>query len=340
MKVSDFDFNLPNELIAQEPVNPRDASRLMVINRRTSEIKHKYFYQIKDLLDTGDLLVLNQTKVLPARLIGRKDSGASVEFVLLKRICNNKWECLVRPGKKLKIGSTVYFGGKELVAKIIDYTDSGGRIVEFIYNGLFVEVLDRLGQMPLPPYIHTELKDKNRYQTVYAKELGSAAAPTAGLHFTESLLKDIRRKGINIAYITLHVGLGTFRPVKSEYVKDHKMHSEFYMLNEDTANIINRTKSIGKKVIAVGTTSVRTLETASDFSGNVTAKSGWTDIFIYPGYKYKVVDAIITNFHLPKSSLIMLVSAFAGINLIKKSYQLAVDEKYRFFSFGDAMYIY
>ncbi len=340
MKVSDFDFYLPDELIAQEPISPRDHSRLLVVNRRSKQLFHKHFYEIVDFFNPGDLLVLNQTKVLPARLIGTKTTGAKVELVLLKRIKTDTWECLVKPGKKLKPGAKIYFGeGEQLTAEIIDYTDSGGRIVIFTYEGVFEEVLDRLGQMPLPPYIHKELKEKNRYQTVYAKEQGSAAAPTAGLHFTKSLLNKLTNKGVNITFITLHVGLGTFRPVKTENVQDHKMHSEYFSINEKSAQIINDTKVKGKKIIAVGTTTVRTLESVADSRGMIKSQKGWTDIFIYPGYKFKVVDSIITNFHLPKSSLIMLVSAFAGTELIKRAYQIAVDEKYRFFSFGDAMFL-
>ena len=339
MKVSEFDFYLPEELIAQEPISPRDMSRLIVLHKRERCIEHKRFYQITEFLHEGDLLVLNQTKVLPARLLGFKDTGANIEMVLLKRIKGDYWECLVKPGKKLKPGTKVFFGDGELQGEIINYTDSGGRIVKFIYKGIFEEVLDRLGEMPLPPYIQKELKDKNRYQTVYAKEQGSAAAPTAGLHFTEELFEQIKHKGVKTAFLTLHVGLGTFRPVKSENVEEHKMHSEYYSINEETALLINQTKDMGKRVIAVGTTSIRTLETVGDTKGRVQESSGWTDIFIYPGYRFKVVDAIITNFHLPKSSLIMLVSAFAGTDFVKEAYRVAIEEKYRFYSFGDAMLI-
>lgn len=339
MKVSEFDFYLPEELIAQEPISPRDMSRLIVLHKRERCIEHKRFYQITEFLHEGDLLVLNQTKVLPARLLGFKDTGANIEMVLLKRIKGDYWECLVKPGKKLKPGTKVFFGDGELQGEIINYTDSGGRIVKFIYKGIFEEVLDRLGEMPLPPYIQKELKDKNRYQTVYAKEQGSAAAPTAGLHFTEELFEQIKHKGVKTAFLTLHVGLGTFRPVKSENVEEHKMHSEYYSINEETALLINQTKDMGKRVVAVGTTSIRTLETVGDTKGRVQESSGWTDIFIYPGYRFKVVDAIITNFHLPKSSLIMLVSAFAGTDFVKEAYRVAIEEKYRFYSFGDAMLI-
>lgn len=339
MKVSEFDFNLPEELIAQEPMNPRDASRLLVLEREEKKIIHQEFSQIINYLDHGDLLVLNQTKVIPARLLGKKDTGANVELMLLKRLHNDDWECLVKPGKKLKPGSKVVFGNNALIGEIIEYTDSGGRIVRFTYQGGFEQVLDQLGEMPLPPYINKELQEKNRYQTIFAKEEGSAAAPTAGLHFTENLFKQLADKGINTAFLTLHVGLGTFRPVKSEYVKEHKMHSEYFSIKEDTANLINQTKKAGKKIVAVGTTSIRVLETVANSNGMVRPSSGWTDIFIYPGYIFKVVDAIITNFHLPKSSLLMLVSAFAGTDFVKEAYKIAIDEKYRFFSFGDAMII-
>ncbi|WP_028309416.1 tRNA preQ1(34) S-adenosylmethionine ribosyltransferase-isomerase QueA [Desulfitibacter alkalitolerans] len=339
MKVSEFDFHLPEELIAQEPITPRDMSRLIVLHKRERCIEHKRFYQITEFLQEGDLLVLNQTKVLPARLLGFKDTGANIELVLLKRIKGDYWECLVKPGKKLKPGTRVCFGDGELQGEILDYTDSGGRIVQFIYQGIFEEVLDRLGEMPLPPYIQKELKDKSRYQTVYAREQGSAAAPTAGLHFTEELFEQIKNKGVQTAFLTLHVGLGTFRPVKSENVEEHKMHSEYYSINEETAHLINQAKDKGKRVVAVGTTSIRTLETVGDKNGRIQESSGWTDIFIYPGYSFKVVDAIITNFHLPKSSLIMLVSAFAGTDFVKEAYRVAIEEKYRFYSFGDAMLI-
>lgn len=339
MKVSDFDFHLPTHLIAQVPINQRDMSRLIILNRSEQTIQHKSFYQIPDYLEEGDLLVFNQTKVLPARLLGNKDTGAKVEILLLKRLEGDYWDCLVKPGRKLKPGSKVYFGSGDLEGEIIDHTDSGGRIVRFYYQGIFEEVLDRLGEMPLPPYIQRELKDKNRYQTIYAKEQGSAAAPTAGLHFTEDLFKRLEDKGIKTAFLTLHVGLGTFRPVKTENLEDHTMHSEFFSINHETAGLINQTKNKGKKVVAVGTTSIRTLESVADSEGKVHGSSGWTDIFIYPGYEFKVVDGIVTNFHLPKSSLIMLVAAFAGTEFIKEAYRRAIEEEYRFYSFGDAMLI-
>lgn len=338
MNLHDFYYELPKELIAQEPIKERDMSRLMVLNKETGEIQHKIFKNIVDYLNEGDCLVLNNSRVIPARLYGTKDTtGGKMEFVLLKRIDKDKWETLVKPGKKAKIGSEFIFGNGELRCKIIEHTDSGGRIIQFYYDGIFEEILDKLGQMPLPPYIKKELKDKERYQTVYSKVKGSAAAPTAGLHFTNELLDEIRKKGVNIAYLTLHVGLGTFRPVKEEKIEDHKMHSEFYVIDEKNAEIINEAKRRGNKVIAVGTTSCRTLETAGNENGFVKPSSGWTDIFIYPGYKFKIIDALITNFHLPESTLIMLVSAFAGKENIFNAYNIAVKEKYRFFSFGDAM---
>ena len=343
MKVSEFDFHLPEELIAQEPISPRDMSRLLVLHKREQNkeqyFEHKRFHQLTELLHKDDLLVLNQTKVMPARLLGTKETGANIELVLLKRTKGDCWECLVRPGKKLKPGTKVFFGDGELQGEILDYTDSGGRVVQFTYQGVFEEVLDRLGDMPLPPYIQKELKDKERYQTVYAKEQGSAAAPTAGLHFTEELFEHLKNKGVNTTFLTLHVGLGTFRPVKSENVEEHKMHSEYYSISKETAQIINQTKDMGRRVVAVGTTCIRTLETVGDTEGRVQESTGWTDIFIYPGYKFKVVDAVITNFHLPKSSLIMLVSAFAGTEFVKEAYRVAIEEKYRFYSFGDAMLI-
>jgi len=339
MKVSEFDFHLPDELIAQEPISPRDMSRLLVLDKEKHLMEHKKFYQLTEVLQEGDLLVLNQTKVMPARLLGVKDTGANIEVVLLKRIKGDSWECLVRPGKQLQEGTKVFFGDGELQGEIVEHTDSGGRIVHFTYQGIFEEVLDRLGEMPLPPYIQKKLEDKNRYQTVYAKEEGSAAAPTAGLHFTEELFEKLKNKGVHTAFLTLHIGLGTFRPVKSENVEEHKMHSEYYSLSKETADLINQTKDMGRKVVAVGTTCIRTLETIGDAEGRVQESSGWTDIFIYPGYKFKVVDAVITNFHLPKSSLIMLISAFAGTDFVKDAYRVAVEEKYRFYSFGDAMII-
>lgn len=340
MKVSDFDFELPEELIAQHPIKNRDESRLMVLDKETGEIKLEVFKNIIEYLNEGDCLVLNDTRVIPARLIGEKSgSGGKIEFLLLKRLESNKWEILVKPGKKAKPGSEFIFGDGLLKAKVVDIVDEGNRVVEFYYSGIFEEILDKLGQMPLPPYIKERLEDKERYQTVYSKQSGSAAAPTAGLHFTKELLEKIERKGVSIAYLTLHVGLGTFRPVKVEDVETHKMHSEFYILDEKNADIINKTKSNGGKVIAVGTTSCRTLETIASEDGHVSAKSGWTDIFIFPGYRFKLVDKMITNFHLPQSTLIMLVSALAGKENIIKAYNMAVNEKFRFFSFGDSMFI-
>lgn len=340
MNVKDFYFDLPEELIAQTPIEPRDMSRLMVLDRKTGEIEHRIFRDIIEFLNEGDCLVLNNSRVIPARLFGvKEDTGANVEFVLLKRIDKDKWETLVKPGKKARIGSKFIFGDGELRCEVLDNTESGGRIIEFKYEGVFEQILDRLGNMPLPPYIKAELKDRERYQTVYSKVEGSAAAPTAGLHFTNELLEKIKNKGVKIAYLTLHVGLGTFRPVKVENIEEHKMHSEFYMIDEENAKIINNTKKNGKRIIAVGTTSCRTLETASDENGYVKPQSGWTDIFIYPGYNFKCVDCLITNFHLPESTLIMLVSALAGREKVLNAYNTAVREKYRFFSFGDAMFI-
>ncbi|GIW49046.1 MAG: S-adenosylmethionine:tRNA ribosyltransferase-isomerase [Caloramator sp.] len=340
MNVKDFYFDLPEELIAQTPIEPRDMSRLMVLDKKTGEIEHRIFRDIIEFLNEGDCLVLNNSRVIPARLFGvKEETGANVEFVLLKRIDRDKWETLVKPGKKARIGSKFIFGDGELRCEVLDNTESGGRIIEFKYEGVFEQILDRLGNMPLPPYIKAELKDRERYQTVYSKVEGSAAAPTAGLHFTNELLERIKNKGVKIAYLTLHVGLGTFRPVKVENIEEHKMHSEFYMIDEENAKIINNTKKNGKRIIAVGTTSCRTLETASDENGFVKPQSGWTDIFIYPGYKFKCVDSLITNFHLPESTLIMLVSALAGREKVLNAYNTAVKEKYRFFSFGDAMFI-
>lgn len=340
MKVTDFDFYLPEELIAQCPLEKRDEARLMLLDKNTGEIEHKIFKDIIDYLESGDCLVLNDTRVLPARLIGSKENtGGKIEFLLLKRIDKDKWETLVKPGKRAQIGTRFVFGDGELKAEVVSVEEDGNRIVKFEYEGIFEEVLDELGQMPLPPYIKEKLEDKEMYQTVYSKEQGSAAAPTAGLHFTEELLKKIEEKGVNIAFLTLHVGLGTFRPVKVENIQDHNMHSEYYTMSKETADIINKTKKSGKKVIAVGTTSCRTLETIGNDKGEVREQSGWTDIFIYPGYKYKVVDKLITNFHLPESTLIMLVSALAGREKIMNAYNTAVKERYRFFSFGDAMFI-
>jgi len=341
LKVKDFYFDLPKELIAQHPVKKRDESRLMVINKTNSEIKHRQFKNIIEYLNPGDCLVLNDTRVLPARLLGVKEgTGGKMEFLLLKRIDINHWETLVKPGKKAKIGTRFIFGNGELKADVISVSEGGSRIVKFEYDGIFEEILDKLGEMPLPPYITEKLEDKERYQTVFSKEVGSAAAPTAGLHFTEDLLEKIKAKGVKVAFVTLHVGLGTFRPVKADIVEEHEMHSEFYVLNSETAQIINDAKRNGGRVIAVGTTSNRTLESIADENGIVREKSGWTDIFIYPGYKFKIVNALITNFHLPESTLIMLVSAFASKDLIMSAYDIAVKEKYRFFSFGDAMFLY
>lgn len=340
MKVSDFDFYLPEELIAQHPLEKRDSSRLMVLDKKTGEIEHKSFHDVIDYLNKGDTLVLNNTRVMPARLIGEKEeTGGKIEFLLLKRIEGDKWECLAKPGKRAKIGQRFTFGDGKLKCTVVDIVEEGNRIIEFSYDGIFEQVLDELGEMPLPPYITEKLEDKERYQTVYSKEKGSAAAPTAGLHFTEELLKEIKAKGINIAYLTLHVGLGTFRPVKVEDINEHIMHSEYYFLDKENAELINETKKRGNKVIAVGTTSTRTLETIGDENGFVREQSGWTDIFIYPGYKYKVIDELITNFHLPESTLIMLVSALSGKENVMKAYNEAVKEGYRFFSFGDSMII-
>lgn len=340
MKLSDFDYKLPEELIAQDPLEKRDNSRLMVLHRDTGAIEHKHFYDITDYLNPGDCLVINNTKVIPARLMGVKEgTGASIEVLLLKRKEEKVWETLVKPGKKARVGARISFGDGLLTGEVIDVVEEGNRLIRFEYEGIFEEILDRLGQMPLPPYITHQLQDKNRYQTVYAKHDGSAAAPTAGLHFTEALLDKIQKKGIRIARVTLHVGLGTFRPVKEENVLEHHMHSEFYIVEEEAANIINETKAAGGRVISVGTTSTRTLETVAEPDGHIPAKSGWTDIFIYPGYQFRAVDCLITNFHLPESTLIMLVSALADRETVLKAYETAVEEKYRFFSFGDAMLI-
>ncbi|WP_333859773.1 tRNA preQ1(34) S-adenosylmethionine ribosyltransferase-isomerase QueA [Clostridium sp.] len=340
MEVTDFDFYLPEELIAQKPLKQRDEGRLMVLDKKTGEVSHKVFKDIIDYLNPGDCVVLNDTRVLPARLIGvREDTGGKMELLLLKRKDSCTWETLVKPGKRAKVGNRFYFGEGQLKAEIIDVKQDGNRIVRFEYEGIFEEILDQLGQIPLPPYIKEKLENKELYQTVYSKEEGSAAAPTAGLHFTRELLDDLKKKGINLAFLTLHVGLGTFRPVKVENVEKHIMHSEFYSMSKETADMINKAKESGHSVVSVGTTSCRTLETIGDEMGRVKEQSGWTDIFIYPGYKYKVVDKLITNFHLPKSTLIMLVSAFYGRENTLHAYNVAVKEKYRFFSFGDAMFI-
>ncbi len=340
LKVSDFYYDLPKELIAQDPLTDRSASRLLVLNKKSGEISHRSFCDIKEYLCPGDCLVLNNTRVIPARLIGRKtETDAQVEVLLLKRLSDDTWETLVRPGKKLREGARVTFGDGLLQGEIICVQPDGNRQVRFSYDGIFEEVLDRLGEMPLPPYITHKLKDKERYQTVYAKEEGSAAAPTAGLHFTKELLNEIHQMGVKIAEITLHVGLGTFRPVKAERIEDHKMHTEYYEIDREAADTINQTKAEGHRVIAVGTTSTRTLESAADENGLLKACSGWTDIFIYPGYSFRVIDGLITNFHLPESTLIMLVSAFAGKEKVFRAYEEAIRERYRFFSFGDAMFI-
>ena len=340
MKTSDFYYNLPEELIAQYPIKNRSSSRLMVLDKKNGEIEHKHFKDIVDYLNPGDCLVLNNTKVIPARLFGHREGKEEIiEFLLLRRIEGDKWETLVRPGKKVRPNNKIVFGQKELVAEVLDISEDGTRIVEFKYNGIFEEILDKLGEMPLPPYIKEKLEDKDRYQTVYSKEEGSAAAPTAGLHFTRELLKEIEDKGIKIGFLTLHVGLGTFRPVKVENIEEHHMHSEYYYLSEEVADIINNTKLNGGKIVAVGTTTTRTLETLGTEEGLVYPKSGWTDIFISPGYDFKIVDSLITNFHLPESTLLMLVSALAGRENILKAYNEAILERYRFFSFGDAMLI-
>ncbi len=341
MKTSDFYYELPKELIAQTPVEPRDSSRLLVLNKENGQIEHKHFYDIIDYLNPGDLLVCNDSRVLPARIFGIKDNtGARVEFLLLKQVGTNRWETLCKPGKKAREGTKFTFGEGILRATVVQVKDDGNRVVDFECEDNFFATLDKIGQMPLPPYITEELKDKERYQTVYSHELGSAAAPTAGLHFTKELMKKIKSKGVGIAYVTLHVGLGTFRPVKVDDVTKHKMHSEHYEISEESARLINEAKKNGKRVIAVGTTSCRTLESVATLYGEIKPCDGFTDIFIYPGYKFKVLDGLITNFHLPESTLIMLVSAFAGYDNIMNTYKTAVNEKYRFFSFGDAMFIY
>ena len=340
MNVSEFDFYLPETLIAQHPIEPRDASRLMVLNRVSGGIEHHRFRDLVSLLKTGDVLVINNTRVIPARLIGEKEgTEGKIEVLLLRRFELNIWEALVKPGKRLKVGQKVRFGGGILIGELLDILDNGNRKIQFTYSGVFETILDTLGQMPLPPYITAQLEDQERYQTVYSKESGSVAAPTAGLHFTAELLGDLRKKGIEIVEILLHVGLGTFRPVKVENIEDHPMHSEYYRADLEAAEQINRAKQEGRRVIAVGTTAARTLETVGNDQGKVVPGAGWTDIFIYPGYTFKVVDVLLTNFHFPKSTLIMLVSALAGRELTLKAYELAVAERYRFYSFGDAMLI-
>lgn len=340
MKSKDFFYELPQELIAQEPMAERSKSRLLVLDRESAGIEHRSFEDIREYLDKGDCLVLNDTRVIPARLLGEKEgTGGRIEFVLLKNLEGDIWEVILKPGKRAKPGARFVFGGNELRAQVIEVTDGGNRLVRFEYEGIFQEVLDRVGIMPLPPYITRKLSDSERYQTVYSRYRGSAAAPTAGLHFTKELLKELEDKGVRLAYLTLHVGLGTFRPVKVENVEEHVMHSEFFRLDEAAADTINKVKADGGRIIAVGTTSCRVLETVSSPDGRIKPSSGWTDIFIYPGYGFKIVDALITNFHLPESTLIMLVSAFAGKEHIMEAYNTAVNERYRFFSFGDAMLI-
>ena len=340
MNVKDYDYDLPEELIAQDPLEDRSSSRLMVLDRQTGDVEHRHFTDILEYLHPGDCLVINNTKVIPARLFGvKEDTQAKIEVLLLKRKENDIWETLVKPGKKAKPGTKLVFGDGLLTAEVVDVVEEGNRLIQFHYDGIFEEILDQLGQMPLPLYITHQLKDKNRYQTVYAKYDGSAAAPTAGLHFTKELLQKVKDMGVDIAEVTLHVGLGTFRPVKVENVLDHHMHSEFYMVSQEAADKINRAKESGHRVIAVGTTSTRTLEAAADENGRLHETSGWTEIFIYPGYQFKVIDALITNFHLPQSTLVMLVSALAGREHVLHAYEIAVKERYRFFSFGDAMLI-
>lgn len=340
MKTSDFYYDLPEELIAQYPLNNREESRLLVLDKETGRIEHGKFKDVVDYLNPGDCLVLNDTRVIPARLFGNRiGKEEKIEFLLLKNIEDSKWEVMVKPGKKVKPGATIIFGDGLLVAQVLSIEEGGTRIVEFKHDGIFQEILDRLGEMPLPPYIKEKLEDKERYQTVYSKKEGSAAAPTAGLHFTKELLDTIEKKGVRLAFITLHVGLGTFRPVKVDNIEEHTMHSEYYEVSEEAAIIINDTRRNGGRVIAVGTTSTRTLETIAEEDGTIQPKKGWTDIFIYPGYKFKAIDALITNFHLPESTLLMLVSALAGREKILRAYRVAVENRYRFFSFGDAMFI-
>ena len=339
MKRSDFYFDLPEELIAQTPIPERDHSRLLHMDRTTGALEHRHFYDLPDYLREGDCLVLNDSRVLPARLLGTRASGGAVELVLLRDLGEGRWECLSRPGRKTKPGTELSFGDGELTATVEAVAEGGNRIVRFHYEGIFLEVLERLGKMPLPPYIKEELADGERYQTVYSRELGSAAAPTAGLHFTKELLAQIEAKGVKICYVTLHVGLGTFRPVKEEEIEDHPMHAEFCIVPERTAQIVTETKRAGGRIVAVGTTSCRTLESFANEDGTLDAQSGWTDIFIYPGYRFKCIDALVTNFHLPESTLIMLVSAFAGRENVLNAYQVAVENGYRFFSFGDSMCI-
>jgi len=339
LKTHDFWYNLPEELIAQTPLEQRDASRLLVLNRETGAVSHRHFYDVLDYLQPGDCLVMNDSRVLPARLLGHRPTGGAVEVLLLRDLGNKQWECLCKPGRKMQPGNEVIFGNGELTATVKEVREDGNRVVEFHYTGIFLEVLERLGKMPLPPYIKAELQDQERYQTVYSREVGSAAAPTAGLHFTKELLEQARVRGIKTAFVTLHVGLGTFRPVKAEEITDHHMHSELCMISEETAEMLNDTRKNGGRIICVGTTSCRTLESLAKDDGRFEAGSKWTEIFIYPGYRFKAMDGLITNFHLPESTLVMLVSAFAGRENVLRAYEMAVQERYRFFSFGDAMFI-
>ena len=339
MKTSDFWYDLPEELIAQTPLEQRDTSRLLVLNKESGEVKHQHFYDVIDYLRPGDCLVMNDSRVLPARLMGHRPTGGAVEVLLLRDLGDKKWECLCKPGRKMQVGHEVIFGDGELTATVVEVQETGNRVVEFHYEGIFLEVLERLGKMPLPPYIKAELQDQERYQTVYSREVGSAAAPTAGLHFTNELLEKIRDKGVKTAFVTLHVGLGTFRPVKAEDISEHHMHSELCMLSQETADILNKTKAAGGRIICVGTTSCRTLESLVNEDGSFEAKSKWTEIFIFPGYQFKAMEGLITNFHLPESTLVMLVSAFAGRENVLRAYEEAVAQRYRFFSFGDAMFI-
>lgn len=339
MKTHDFWYELPEELIAQTPLQQRDSSRLLVLDRKTGEVTHKHFYDIIDHLNPGDCLVMNDSRVLPARLLGHRPTGGAVEVLLLRELGDNKWECLCKPGRKMQVGHQVIFGDGDLQASVVEVKEDGNRVVRFAYEGIFLEVLERLGRMPLPPYIKAELQDQERYQTVYSREVGSAAAPTAGLHFTNELLDKIRQKGVKTAFVTLHVGLGTFRPVKAENISQHHMHSELCMIGNETAEILNQTRREGGRIICVGTTSCRTLESLVNEDGSFEAKSKWTEIFIYPGYEFKAIQGLITNFHLPESTLVMLVSAFAGRENVLAAYNEAVKERYRFFSFGDAMFI-
>ena len=340
MKTSDFYFNLPPELIAQTPIEQRDASRLLLLDKKTGNVEHKHFFDLPAFLRPGDCLVLNNSRVLPARLFGRRSGGGACEVLLLIDRGEKVWECLVRPGKKLRVGAKISFGDGELTAEVVGEVEGGNRLVRFDYEGIFLETLERLGKMPLPPYIKEELQDSERYQTVYSKVVGSAAAPTAGLHFTNELIAKVQEMGVKVCYVTLHVGLGTFRPVKAENLDEHEMHSEYCVISQETADVINQTKQNGGRVICVGTTSCRTIESWANEDGTLEAKAGWTNIFIYPGYKFKVLDCLITNFHLPESTLIMLVSALAGRENVMNAYEQAVQERYRFFSFGDAMFIH